>query len=77
MHEETPHSSRGHIQARLGGKVNNREALSTSSRRIESTADLDPAHHCPSKSPTRVFHHHTSSETRPTSPSPNTAPSST
>ena len=52
MHEETPRSSRGHIQARLGGKVNNRVALSTS---IRIHQDLDPAHRCPSKSPTRVF----------------------
>jgi hypothetical protein len=42
MHEETPRSSRGHIQARLGGKVNNRVALSTSSRRIESTETSTP-----------------------------------
>ena len=55
MHEETPRSSRGHIQARLGGKVNNRVALSTSSRRIESTETSTPRITAPPKVPHAFF----------------------
>jgi len=70
MHEESLCSSRGHIQAQRGGKVNNRVALSTSIR-IHQTST--PRIVAPPKVP-HAFFIIIARRDLPTSPSPNKAP---